>query len=148
MLHPIVAFALAVLAGVSIVIQQSLNANVRTELGSAAWAGFASYAVGLACMALLVIALREPVPTVGAASRIPWWAWSGGMFGAIFICLAILLVPQIGAATFIALLVAGQMLAAVAFDHYGVLGLAQRPLDLTRVAGVILLVAGVVLIRR
>lgn len=60
----------------------------------------------------------------------------------------ILLVPKIGAATFIALLVAGQMLASVAFDHFGLLGLTQRPVDLPRLIGVALLIGGVLLIRR
>jgi transporter family-2 protein len=139
---------LAVLGGVSIVVQQALNANLRTQLSSAAWSGFVSYLVGLLCMALLVGALREPVPTLAVATRIPWWAWSGGLFGAVFIALAILLVPQLGAATFIAVLVAGQMLASLAFDHWGWLGLTQRPVDLPRLIGVALLIAGVVLIRR
>jgi len=70
------------------------------------------------------------------------------VFGAIFISLAILLIPQLGAATFIAVLVAGQMLASLIFDHYGWLGLEQRPIDVLRLIGVCLLVAGVVLIRR
>jgi bacterial/archaeal transporter family-2 protein len=74
-------------------------------------------------------------------------AWSGGFFGAIYIAISILLVPQLGAAAFVALLVAGQMLASLGFDHYGVLGLASRPADVTRVVGGILLVTGVVMIR-
>jgi transporter family-2 protein len=57
-------------------------------------------------------------------------------------------VPQLGAATFIALLIAGQMIASVTFDHFGWLGLAQRPIDLPRLAGVALLIGGVILIRR
>lgn len=148
MLNALLPAALAALAGASIVLQQALNANLRVELSSAAWSGFVSYLVGLLCMACLVVALREPVPTVGVAARIPWWAWSGGLFGAVFIALAILLIPKLGAATFIALLVAGQMLASVTFDHYGLLGLTQRSLDLPRLLGVALLVAGVILIRR
>jgi transporter family-2 protein len=139
---------LAVVAGVSIVIQQILNANLRTELDSAAWSGFVSYFVGVVCMALLAAGLRAPLPSADMMARIPWWAWSGGLFGAIFIALAIVLVPKLGAATFIALLVTGQMLASVAFDHFGVLGLAQRPIDFSRVVGVALLIGGVVLIRR
>ncbi len=139
---------LAVAAGVSIVVQQALNSNLRTALNSAAWSGFMSYFVGVVCMALLALALRDPLPSAGVAARIPWWAWSGGLFGAIFIGLAILLVPHLGAATFIALLVTGQMLASVAFDHFGWLGLAQRPIDLPRLIGVALLIGGVVLIRR
>ncbi|UFN47557.1 DMT family transporter [Roseomonas sp. OT10] len=139
---------LAIGAGVSIVVQQVLNSNLRTALNSAAWSGFVSYFVGVACMALLALALRDPLPSAGVAARIPWWAWSGGLFGAIFIGLSILLVPQLGAATFLALLVTGQMLAAVTFDHFGWLGLAQRPVDLPRLLGVALLIGGVVLIRR
>src|ERR671926_494136 len=139
---------LAVAAGVSIVVQQVLNSNLRTSLNSAAWSGFMSYFVGVVCMALLALALRDPLPSASVAARIPWWAWGGGLFGAIFIGLAILLVPQLGAATFIALLVTGQMLASVTFDHFGWLGLAQRPIDVPRLIGVALLIGGVILIRR
>ena len=141
-------FLLAVAAGVSIVVQQVLNSNLRTALSSAAWSGFMSYFVGVVCMALLALVLRDPLPPAGVAARIPWWAWSGGLFGAIFIGLAILLVPQLGAATFIALLVTGQMLTSVTFDHFGWLGLAQRPINVPRLIGVALLIGGVVLIRR
>lgn len=148
MLNVALPVTLAVVAGISIVIQQVLNANLRTALDSAAWSGFVSYFLGVICMLLLATALRDPLPSASVAARIPWWAWSGGVFGAIFIGLAILLVPKLGAATFIALLITGQMLASVAFDHFGWLGLAQRPLDLPRVAGAVLLIAGVVLIRR
>ena len=139
---------LAAAAGASIVIQQALNTNLRTALNSAAWSGFMSYFVGLLCMAVFALVLRDPLPSMAEAARIPWWAWSGGLFGAIFIALAILLIPSIGAATFIALLVAGQMLASIAFDHFGWLGLAERPVDLPRLIGIVLLIAGVVLIRR
>ncbi|MCE4222472.1 DMT family transporter [Methylobacterium sp. C25] len=148
MLQILLPSALAALAGVSIVVQQALNANLRVALHSAAWSGFASYAVGLACMAILALALRDPLPSAAVASRIPWWGWFGGLFGAIFIALAVFLVPQIGAATFIALLIAGQMIASVGFDHFGVLGLEQRSVDLPRLLGVALLMSGVVLIRR
>lgn len=148
MLNVTFPIALAFAAGISIVIQQALNANLRTALDSAAWSGFVSYFVGVLCMALLAIALRDPIPSAGVVSRIPWWAWSGGLFGAIFIGLAIYLVPLLGAATFISILIAGQMIASITFDHFGWLGLAQRSIDLPRLLGAALLIAGVVLIRR
>jgi len=139
---------LTVVAGVAIIVQQVLNANLRTAIGSAAWSGVVSYFVGLVSIAAFAVLLREPLPSAGTVAGSPWWAWSGGVFGAIFISLAILLIPQLGAATFIAVLVAGQMLASLIFDHYGWLGLEQRPIDVLRLIGVCLLVAGVVLIRR
>jgi bacterial/archaeal transporter family-2 protein len=148
MLNALLPAFLAIAAGISIVIQQTLNANLRSALNSAAWSGFISYAVGLACMGLLALAFRDPVPAAGVAARIPYWALSGGVFGAIFIGLGIFLVPQLGAATFLALLVTGQMLGSIAFDHFGWLGLTQRPIDAPRLIGVALLIGGVVLIRR
>jgi len=144
----IVPILLAVGAGVSIVVQQVLNANLRTLIDSAVWAGFVSYFVGLVCMGLLTILMREPSPPVAVMARVPWWVASGGLFGAIYIGLSILLVPRLGSATFIAVLVTGQMLASIAFDHFGWMGLAQRPVDLTRMLGVAMLIAGVVLVRR
>jgi transporter family-2 protein len=148
MLNPVFSIVFTIAAGVSVVVQQALNANLRTAIGSAAWSGLVSYTVGLACMVLLTLALREPLPSAALAARIPWWAWSGGLFGAIFVALAILLIPQLGAATFIALLVTGQMLTSLVLDHFGWLGLEQRAIDLPRLIGVGLLIAGVVLIRR
>jgi transporter family-2 protein len=147
MLSMALPITLAVAAGISFVVQQALNANLRTALGSAAWSGFTSYLVGTICMALLALALRDPMPVTSVAGRLPWWAWSGGLFGAIFIGLAILLIPQIGAATFFALLVTGQMLASLAFDHFGLLGVPVQPASLVRMAGAAFLILGVVLIR-
>lgn len=148
MIETALAALLTIVAGVAVITQQALNANLRLELNSAVWAGVASYAVGLVCMMLLVVALREPIPTLASVSRTPWWMWSGGVLGALFIGLAIVLVPKLGAAAFVALLVAGQMTASMIYDHYGLFGLPQRPVDVTRLAGVALLVGGVVLIRR
>lgn len=147
MLKLVFPMILAVGAGISLVVQQALNANLRTALNSAAWSGFMSYFIGVVCMAALAIFLQDPIPSAATAARISWWAWGGGLFGAIFIGLGILLVPQLGAATFFALLIAGQMLGSILFDHFGLLGLPVHPISAVRLAGAALLVGGVVLIR-
>jgi transporter family-2 protein len=147
MLKPALPMILAVAAGISLVTQQALNANLRAALGSAAWSGFMSYLVGLACMAALALALRDPIPLGVTSARIPWFEWSGGVFGAIFIGLAIFLIPQLGAATFFVALVAGQMLGSIVFDHFGLMGVPVHPVSVVRIAGAALLVGGVVLIR-
>lgn len=147
MLKLVLPMTLAVTAGLSLVVQQALNSNLRVALNSAAWSGFMSYFVGLVCMILLAIALRDPVPSYAMISRIPLWAWSGGVFGAIFIGLGIMLVPQLGAATFFVLLVAGQMVGSLIFDHFGILGVPVHEINAVRLAGAALLVGGVILIR-
>ena len=85
-------------AGVSVLIQQALNANLRSELNSAAWSGFMSYFLGIVCMVLLAVVLRDPVPSTTTISRVPLWAWSGGILGAIFIGLSIITIPKLGGA--------------------------------------------------
>ncbi len=140
-------YVVALGAGVSVATQQVLNGSLRTALGSPAWAGLVSYAVGLLTMIVAVIALRERVPSWKTVVDVPWWAWSGGVFGGAFILLVILLLPSLGAATLFALVIAGQVLAAVTLDHFGAFGLTPHPISTARLAGAVLLIAGVVLIR-
>ena len=138
---------LSATAGVSFVVQQAVNASLRALIGSAAWAGFVSYLGGTICMLLLALVMRDAVPSFADIQRSNWWAWTGGFFGAVYIAISIFLLPRLGAALFVALLVAGQMIASVAFDHFGLLGLSKQPIDIPRIIGAVLLVAAVVLIR-
>src|ERR1700676_5259527 len=101
-------YLLAAGAGVSFVFQQAVNANLRAELGSPWWAGFISYLGGTLAMLAMLIAMREPWLSLGTTQRSHLMSWTGGIFGAIFIVSAILLVPRLGAATLIALLLTGQ----------------------------------------
>ena len=148
MLELLISVLFAIVAGVSGVTQQVLNANLKTALNSAAWSGFISYLVGLICMAILVAVVRDPIPPLSVAGRVPFWAWYGGVFGSIFIICGIVLIPRLGAGTFIALAISAQLLTSLTFDHFGLLGLEQRSADPTRLLGAALLIAGVVLIRR
>jgi len=140
-------YLLALGGGVSVTTQQVLNGSLRTALGSPAWTGLVSYAGRLITMIIAVIVLGERVPSWKVMAGVPWYAWSGGVFGAAFILLAILLLPSLGAATLFALVIAGQVLAAVTLDHFGAFGLTPHPIGAARLAGAALLIAGVVLIR-
>ena len=140
-------YLLALGAGVSVATQQVLNGSLREALGSPAWAGLISYAGGLLMMIVAVIALGEGVPPLRIMASVSWWAWSGGLFGGAFILLAILLLPSLGAATLFALVIAGQVLAAVTLDHLGALGLTPHPISTARLAGALFLIAGVILVR-
>ncbi|MHC2334983.1 DMT family transporter [Bradyrhizobium sp. USDA 4454] len=140
-------YLLALGAGIAVAVQQVLNGNLRSALNSPAWAGLVSYLGGLVTMAVVLVATREPVPSWKLVSAVPWWAWSGGILGGIFILLMILLLPSLGAATLLALVVAGQMIAGIAMDHFGMFGLAQHPVSISRLAGVALIIGGVLLIK-
>ena len=138
---------LALGAGVSVAVQQVLNGALRTALGSPAWAGFASYLGGLLTMIIVLFVLGERLPSWKVLGDTPGWAWSGGVLGGVFILLMILLLPSLGAATLIALVVAGQMAAAITMDHFGAFGLATHPVSVSRLFGAVFLIAGVILIK-
>ena len=140
-------YVLALGAGVSVAVQQVLNGALRTALGSPAWAGFVSYVGGLLTMIVVLLVLGEHLPSWKAVANTPWWTWSGGVLGGVFILLMILLLPSLGAATLIALVVAAQMATAITLDHFGAFGLAQHPVSLSRLLGAALLIAGVILIK-
>ena len=91
--------------------------------------------------------MHDNWPPTTMVQRSNWMSWTGGIFGAVYITISILLLPRLGAATVIALIVAGQMLASLAFDQFGFLGVPVHPLSVARAAGALFLVAGVVLIR-
>ncbi len=138
---------LVVAAGVSVAVQQVLNANLRMELGSAWWAGLISYLVGSLAMLVGVVLSGDLWLSGAAIARSSGVSWAGGLFGAIFIGIAILMVPRLGAASVLALIVLGQMLGSLTFDHFGLLGIAQHAATPVRLAGAVCLLIGVVLIR-
>lgn len=135
-------------AGVSFITQSVLNAQLRVVLGSPIRSGFVSYAGGTIVMALIALGTRESWAYAHDFVRNQWLLWTGGFFGSIYVIVAIVLLPRLGAATVFALLVSGQMLGSLFFDQFGLFGLAHRSIDLSRVAGALLLVVGVILIRR
>jgi transporter family-2 protein len=139
---------LGLLGGASLVVQASLIAGLRTRLDSVAWAGLVSYLGGTAAMVAAVLIARIAPPSLPRASAIPLLWWIGGFFGAAYLAVAIVLLPRLGAATVVALVVAGQLGCSLLFDRYAVLGVPYHPLTPGRALGAVLLVAGVVLIRR
>jgi transporter family-2 protein len=138
---------IAALVGAGLTVQVGMNATVRLAVGSPMLAAIVNFVIGLA--ALLVVALASGARwTPGSAATVPAWAWFGGVLGAAYVASTTVLGPRLGAATLLALTLAGQMAAALAVDHYGVIGFPQSPLTASRLLGAALLVAGVLLIMR
>ena len=138
---------LAVIAGAVVPFQSAINANLTRGLGHPLWATFASLLVSVLVLLPIILALRLPLPSLGFISKAPLWMWTGGAFGVVFISLALVLLPKLGASGFIALALAGQVVASLVLDHFGWFGLVQQQVTLPRLLGALLLIAGVVLIQ-
>ena len=142
------AMSLTALAGATLAVQVGLNATMREHAGSPMAAALVNFAVGTVVLAIAVAFGRGSFAGIAAATGAPWWAWAAGILGGLYIAASAAFGPLIGGATFLALIVAGQMVAALALDHYGLLGFPVRPLDAGRLAGALLVIAGMFLLAR
>lgn len=139
--------AMALLAGAVLPFQAAGNAAAGRALGHWLWGAFTSLTVSMLVVIAALLIIRVPVPDMGKALQGPWWLWVGGVLGAMYVAGAAALTPKLGAAGFLVLVVAGQIMTAVLADHYGVMGLGGKPLSLARVAGVVLILCGVMLVQ-
>ncbi len=137
----------ALVAGVTIPVQAGINLRLRESLADPVFAAFVSFAVGTIVLGIYGFALR-PVPSVAMISSAPWWAWIGGAFGAFFVFSTIVLVGELGAATSMAWLLAGQFLAALILDHFGLISYDVHHISWPRLLGVGLLIVGAMLINK
>lgn len=138
---------LALAAGVCIPTQAGINAQLSLWARTPVLAATISFAVGTLALVLYSFVTRMPLPALSTVSTTPWWIWSGGLLGAFFVATTIYLAPRLGATTMLAWLLAGQMIASLILDHYGWLGFPVQPISWSRVLGILLLVAGALLIR-
>lgn len=136
-----------VLAGGATALQAPTNAKLAAAVGSPVNAALVSFAVGTAALAL-VAAVLQTRPDMAAVKGLPWYAWIGGLYGAVFVAAAAWGVPRLGVAMTIILMVAGQLLLSVVLDHFGAMGMPKQPINLGRIAGVGLVIAGVLMVRR
>lgn len=142
-------YILAVCAGMAFTIQSALNAQVRQLTGNPFQASLYSYVGGtVTFLVCLFIGNMSVIPPNSILTEIKWWQLTGGMFGAFYVYAIIMTVDKISSANMFSLLIAGQLLLAVLFDHFGLLGLNIHKLTTFRLLGIVILVIGVYIIQK
>lgn len=137
--------ALAVVIGAFLPLQALINAQLGRVAGGPLFASFFSFLIGTLSLGGLLLAMRTPMPATQQLAGVPVWGWLGGVIGAVYVLSATLLVPRLGAAVLICLVVLGQITASLLLDHYGVLASA-RPADPWRIFGAVLVLIGAILV--
>jgi transporter family-2 protein len=145
---PILAYLVAAAAlGVIIAFQPLANAILARAIGSPYGAAGISIAIAALGAALLVaVAGRGEISRATLAS-VPWWVYLAGFAGTLFVAGAVVIAPVTGALLFFICVVTGQLLGAALADHFGLMGLDLRPVSLTRLAGLALVIGGAVLVQ-
>ena len=135
----------AAIGGAAITVQAGLNGQVSRTLGHPLWATLVSLTVSVISILPMLVIFRVGMPNFAAISGTPWWIWIGGALGAFFITAALMAAPQLGAVTFIAAVVMGQLIVSLFLDQFAIAGFPERPISLLRVLGVCFVIAGVVM---
>jgi transporter family-2 protein len=138
---------LVALAGVGQPVQAAMNARLRESVGSPALTALLSFAVGGLALTILTLSGALGRGTLSDLGRAPWWAWLGGLSGAFSVIMALVALPRISATVLIAAALMGQSIASLTIDHHGWLDVPRVPITPWRVLGVILLLAGVLLVQ-
>lgn len=138
----------AAAAGFLIALQSPINAAMATRLGHPIAGAALSFTVGtIALLALTAVFARGSFDP-SAIGRLPLLLLlGGGLLGAVYVTSNIVLTPRIGVAAVVALGIAGQVIASLALDHYGFLGMVVRDLSAGRLAGAVMVIAGALMVR-
>ena len=140
-----IALLLSAFAGMLVAMQPPINSKLGSAVGTFA-AATISFLVGTAV--LLVVAVASGGTHLGGLRGVPWWYFAGGLIGAVFVASSLVTVRTLGAGGVVAATIAGQLTFSVVIDKFGLLGLPEKPLTVTRIVGVLLLAAGVFLVVR
>jgi bacterial/archaeal transporter family-2 protein len=138
---------MALALGAVLPIQAAINARLAKTAGNPVMAAFVSFAVGTIALMLFLI-LSGQFQFRFVSSQSPWWIWTGGLLGTFFVAGIVVLLPRLGVVLSFTLVLAGQMFVAILFDQFGWLGVAIKEISPGKIVGAVLLIAGVLLIRK
>lgn len=132
---------LAIIAGAATAFQPLINAKLNGQMGSAIWASFVSFGTGTIILFFLAYVTTGKFMSF-ETEGLKWWMFLGGALGAVFVTVALYLVPYLGVATMIALFIAGQLISAALLEHFGIMAVAPNPITTPKIIGLVLLAAG------
>ena len=138
---------MALAAGSALPIQGGINSKLGKTLASPLHAALISFSIGAAGLLVYCILTKQPVAWTGLR-QLPLGYWAGGILGAIYVSIVILVFPKLGPGLTFSLVVAGQMVVALFLEHFNLLVATPQPINLGRILGVTLIVAGVVLMKQ
>ena len=140
-------YLLPMLAGLLNSVQSGTNGTLNRALDAPAVVALLGLSLAFAAVAVAGFAFGKLAgPDAQRAAAAPWWAWAGGMLGAVVIIAQPVSAPRLGAAVFMGLLVTSSVCASIALDHFGLVGFQQHAASWGRIGGAVLMVAGVWLV--
>ena len=140
---------ITLLIGAMIPVQAVLNTRLGRQIGGPLVGSLMSFTVGLVCLLVLNLATNpSAIVQLKPASTGPWYLWLGGLLGAIFVGYITWVNQQQGVALTFALVVSGQIFMSLIIDQYGLFGSMVQTITLEKIIGAVLIIAGLLLIKK
>jgi len=130
------------LAGAGIPLIGVLNSGIARSVGNPFAATAVMFAVALIVAAGITIPLYG-LPSSAQLSNAPAISYGAGLLIGFYALSATIIIPRFGAASFIAFILIAQLVTAALVDQFGLFGMARRPADAVRLAGLAIIVAGI-----
>jgi bacterial/archaeal transporter family-2 protein len=131
--------------GLAVGLQAVINGRLGRRVGTIE-ASFISFAIGTLALLFLVIFLGKG--NLLTAMEVPKWQLIGGLLGAAYVLIMVLVVPKLGVATSMVAVIAGQIIMGAIIDHFGLFGGKQIPLDLKRLIAIVLFFGAIYLFNK
>lgn len=141
-----VALICTLAVGGLVALQPPANAALARHVGDLG-AAFVSVSISMAVIGVLLLVAGDPGRLSGLSTFKPEYAL-GGLAGAAVVAVSLVAVRSLGAGGVIALLVAAQLVVSLIADRYRWFGLHHVGLGPGRIAGLVLVIGGTVLITR
>ncbi len=143
------ALVIGVIAGIASTVQASINTEARRFFRSPFITAGLNFMVAWLCLAAFIIISEHRffIP-VSEVAKNPPWIWLGGVCAIIIVTLNIVCVPKLGAAGNVMILNFGQAVTGLVIDHFALFGADEAQMSMTRLAGAVLVFAGLVLVTR
>ena len=141
------AVLIGLIAGIASTVQASINTEARRFFRSPFITAGINFSVAwLLLAAFIIITEHRFFIPVREIAQNPPWIWLGGVCAIIIVTLNIVCVPKLGAAGNVMILNFGQIVTGLAIDHFAMFGADKVSMSLTRLAGAVLVMAGMILV--
>ena len=135
----------ALAAGVALATQSAINTQLAKAMsGEAVIATFISFAVGTIVLFFIAWVKTDLWGNLSAIPSQPWWKLIGGVLGAIVVFTTVLLAPKLGITAMLFFIIVGQLITATTIDHFGLIGMPIREVNITKLIGLIIVAFGLV----
>ena len=136
---------IALAAGVALATQSAINTQLAKAMsGEAVIATFISFAVGTIVLFFIAWVKTDLWGNLSTIPSQPWWKLIGGVLGAVVVFTTVLLAPKLGITAMLFFIIVGQLITATTIDHFGLIGMPIREVNITKLIGLIIVAFGLV----